>query len=377
MHITTRNPRVSSLLMMEKIFRYFCGFSTCTPRSADSRVLRMRGETDPLPTRKLLCELRQRLWWVEIFFPVYIRQGHVSSVWLLTPNPSLQRTQTLAAGYMGNEFLSAQSIIMQFAMYTILVPFSIGVAGMSVLFELGSVCASRAGALYESRLAPAPAFPLTLPSLRPRAQALLSMYSHVTLARHHGLRELLRSQHLAAVFLTVTSPFIRAYIYAAKPIAPASHLPPRHTLLHTHAGTIRVGQALGRGQGGIAKRCAYLSTFLAIGTAFCVACLMTALRWTLPRIYSSWDLAIEIAAGVCFLLLFFFLLWKTELVSARTICVGSRAPCSLFISPRNFAPLTHGVGVWSETIKAWTADGAPKFKGRRGQGAWVCCNGVN
>lgn len=38
--------------------------------------------------------------------------------------------QTLAAGYMGSEFLAAQSIIMQFAMYTILLPFSIGVAGM-------------------------------------------------------------------------------------------------------------------------------------------------------------------------------------------------------------------------------------------------------
>ena len=36
---------------------------------------------------------------------------------------------TLAAGYMGSEYLAAQSIIMQFAMYTILLPFSIGVAG--------------------------------------------------------------------------------------------------------------------------------------------------------------------------------------------------------------------------------------------------------
>jgi hypothetical protein len=31
---------------------------------------------------------------------------------------------------MGSEYLAAQSIIMQFAMYTILLPFSIGVAGM-------------------------------------------------------------------------------------------------------------------------------------------------------------------------------------------------------------------------------------------------------
>jgi hypothetical protein len=44
----------------------------------------------------------------------------------LFPGPA----QTLAAGYMGSEYLAAQSIIMQFAMYTILLPFSIGVAGM-------------------------------------------------------------------------------------------------------------------------------------------------------------------------------------------------------------------------------------------------------
>lgn len=48
----------------------------------------------------------------------------------LSLTPTLTLAQTLAAGYMGNEYLSAQSIIMQFAMYTILLPFSIGVAGM-------------------------------------------------------------------------------------------------------------------------------------------------------------------------------------------------------------------------------------------------------
>jgi Na+-driven multidrug efflux pump len=65
------------------------------------------------------------------------------------------------------------------------------------------------------------------------------------------------------------------------------------------SGTIRVGNALGKGQAATARKAAYTATFLAIVTAFIVACIMTSLRWTLPRIYSSWDVAIEIAAGVC------------------------------------------------------------------------------
>ncbi|KNC86025.1 hypothetical protein SARC_01825 [Sphaeroforma arctica JP610] len=98
---------------------------------------------------------------------------------------------TLAAGYMGAEYLAAQSIIMQFAMYTILLPFSIGVAG-----------------------------------------------------------------------------------------------------------TIRVGQFLGKGDAKRARRSAWAATILAVISAGLVAAAMISLRYKLPRVYSTWDKAIDIASTI-------------------------------------------------------------------------------